>query len=42
VCTLRTELVDWLRVVQSVVSSRSEPEQRRVFDQNAARVYRLQ
>ncbi|GIX03083.1 MAG: amidohydrolase [Planctomycetaceae bacterium] len=41
VCTLRATFTQWLRAVQHLVASRSESFKRKLFGENARRVYRL-
>jgi predicted TIM-barrel fold metal-dependent hydrolase len=41
VCTLGGTLADWVNALRSVVASRPEAEQRKLFHDNAVRVYAL-
>jgi predicted TIM-barrel fold metal-dependent hydrolase len=42
VCTLAATFRQWVEALQSIVRQRSEEEQRKLFHDNAARVYRLE
>jgi L-fuconolactonase len=41
VCTLGASYAGWVNALKSVVRDRPEPDQRKLFHDNAARVYRL-
>jgi L-fuconolactonase len=41
VCTLGARLADWVKALREVVANRSEADQRKLFHDNAVRVYRL-
>lgn len=41
VCTLAATLKEWVQALQSIVSERSETDRRKLFHDNAVRVYRL-
>jgi L-fuconolactonase len=41
VCTLGAPLADWVKALREVVTNRSEADQRKLFHDNAVRVYRL-
>lgn len=42
VCTLRTDLKSWVHAARRVVAARPSDDQRKILDENAARVYRLE
>jgi len=41
VCTLRASLAEWVSTLKTLVASRSETEQRKLFSENATRFYTL-
>jgi L-fuconolactonase len=41
VCTLGASLADWVKALREVVRDRSSVEQKKLFHDNAERVYRL-
>jgi L-fuconolactonase len=41
VCTLGAPLAEWVNALRTIVSNRSQEEQRKLFHDNAMRVYRL-
>lgn len=41
VCRLRAELVDWVEALRQIVASRPEADRRKLWSENAERVYRL-
>lgn len=41
VCTLGAPLGDWVKILQQIVADRSEVDRRKLFHDNAVRVYRL-
>ena len=41
VCTLGASYREWVEALKSIVKGRSEAEQRKLFHDNALRVYRL-
>jgi L-fuconolactonase len=41
VCTLAASLAEWIAALRAIVADRPEAEQRKLFSENARRVYRL-